>query len=318
MGKWSPPRGPQARLPTLLSVSVAIEVVHLTKRYGTARGCEDVSFEVEAGSVFGVLGPNGAGKSTIIRTLLDFQRPSSGEARLLGLDTRRDSVAIHRRTGYLPGDLVLFDQLSGRDHLALFGRARGGVSAAVVDDLVERFEIELDRRVSVLSKGNRQKIGLLLTFAHEPELIVLDEPTSGLDPLMQEQFHQMLRELVGEGRTVLLSSHVLDEVQRVADRVTVIRDGEVVVTDSIAALQAQVPRRVTLTFKEQVDPEQFAALAGVEVVDSSAHRVVMKVRGPVDPVVKAAAGYTTTEMLAAPADLEELFLRFYRGAVDAR
>ena len=235
-------------------MAAAIDVMHLTKRYGTARGCEDVSFAVEAGSVFGVLGPNGAGKSTIIRTLLDFQRPTSGEAKLLGLDSRRDSVAIHRRTGYLPGDLVLFEQLSGRNHLRLFGRPRGGVSAAMVDDLVERFEIELDRPVRDLSKGNRQKIGLLLAFAHEPELVVLDEPTSGLDPLMQEQFHQLLRELVGEGRTVLLSSHVLDEVQRVADRVTVIREGRVVVTDTIAALQAQVPRRVTLTFEERVDP----------------------------------------------------------------
>ena len=235
-------------------MAAAIDVMHLTKCYGTARGCEDVSFAVEAGSVFGVLGPNGAGTSTIIRTLLDLQRPTSGEAKLLGLASRRDSVAIHRRTGYLPGDLVLFEQLSGRNHLRLFGRPRGGVSAAMVVDLVERVEIELDRPVRGLSKGNRQKIGLLLAFAHDPELVVLDDPTSGLDPLMQEQFHQLLRELVGEGRTVLLSSHVLDEVQRVADRVTVIREGRVVVTDTIAALQAQVPRRVTLTFEEGSTP----------------------------------------------------------------
>ena len=294
----------------------AIEVVELTKRYGSARGCEEVSFEVETGSVFGFLGPNGAGKSTVIRTLLDFQRPTSGSARLLGLDSRRDSVAIHRRTGYLPGDLVLFERLTGRDHLDLFGRARGGISPAVVDDLVARFDVELDRPVRELSKGNRQKIGLMLAFAHEPELVVLDEPTSGLDPLVQEKFHELLREMAGSGRTVLLSSHVLDEVQRVADRITVIREGRVVVTDTIAALQAKVPRRVRFEFQEEVDPRRFGGLAGVDVVESGPRHVVLKVVGPVDAVVKAAAGLTTTDLLASPADLEELFLGFYSGDSD--
>jgi beta-exotoxin I transport system ATP-binding protein len=294
----------------------AVEVVNLTKRYGRARGCEEVSFAVEAGTVFGFLGPNGAGKSTVIRTLLDFQRATSGEARLLGLDSRHDSVAIHRRTGYVPGDLVLFERLTGRDHLQLFGRSRGGVSANVVDGLADRFDAELDRPVRELSKGNRQKIGLLLALAHEPELVVLDEPTSGLDPLVQEQFHQLLRELASSGRTVVLSSHVLDEVQRVADRITVLREGRVVVTDSIAALQAQVPRRVTLRFAEEVDPRRFASLPGVEVVESGPHHVVTKVVGSIDAVVKAAAELTTTEVLAAPADLEELFLGFYTGADD--
>ncbi len=295
-----------------------VEVRELTKRYGRARGCKDVSFDVERGTVFGFLGPNGAGKSTIIRTLLDFQRPTSGEARLFGLDSVRDSVAIHRRSGYLPGDLVLFEQLSGRDHLRLLGRPRGGLSTTVVAELAERFKVELDRPVRQLSKGNRQKVGLMLAFAHEPELVVLDEPSSGLDPLIQEQFHLLLRELADSGRTVVLSSHVLDEVQRVADRITVIREGKVVVTDTIAALQAKVPRRVTLRFDGVIDPHRFASIAGVQVVDSGRHHVDLKVLGAVDPVVKAAAELTTVEVVAAPADLEELFLSFYDDTPDGR
>jgi ABC-2 type transport system ATP-binding protein len=294
-----------------------IEVVDLTKRYGSARGVDDVSFTVAQGSIFGFLGPNGAGKSTIIRTLLDFQRPTSGRALLFGLDSRRDSVAIRRRLGYLPGDLVLFEQLSGQAHLDHFGKARGGLDRAVVDDLVERFGVELHRPVKELSKGNKQKVGLLLAFAHRPELVVLDEPTSGLDPLVQDQFHQLLRETAADGRTVVLSSHSLDEVQRVADRVTVIRQGQVVVTDTIASLQAQVPRRVTFHFEGPFAVEAFSAIPDTTVLHADARSVTVTVKGGMDAVVKAASGFTVGDVVAAPADLEELFLGFYQGD-DAR
>jgi ABC-2 type transport system ATP-binding protein len=288
-----------------------VEVVDLTKRYGSARGVEDVSFTVGEGSIFGFLGPNGAGKSTIIRTLLDFQRPTSGEARLFGLDSRRGSVEIRARAGYLPGDLVLFEGLTGQQHLDHLGRARGGLDAGHLGELVDRFGVELGRPVRELSKGNRQKVGLLLAFAHRPELVILDEPTSGLDPLVQEQFHLLLRELAAEGRTVVLSSHSLDEVQRVADRVTVIRAGRVVVTDTIANLQAQVPRRITLTFDAPADPAPFAAIGGVVVSHADGRSLTLTVKGALDPVVKAAAGRTVTDIVAAPADLEELFLSYY-------
>ncbi len=290
-----------------------IEVVDLTKRYGSARGVDEVSFSVEEGSIFGFLGPNGAGKSTIIRTLLDFQRPTSGHALLFGLDSHHDSVAIRRRLGYLPGDLVLFDQLSGQAHLDHFGKARGGLDQQTVDDLVERFGVELHRPVKELSKGNKQKVGLLLAFAHHPELVVLDEPTSGLDPLVQDQFHQLLRETAADGRTVVLSSHSLDEVQRVADRVTVIREGQVVVTDTIASLQAQVPRRVAFHFDGPFDVAAFAAVPDTTVLQADDHSVTVTVKGGMDGVVKAAAAFTVADVVAAPADLEELFLGFYQG-----
>jgi ABC-2 type transport system ATP-binding protein len=293
-----------------------VEVIHLTKRYGSARGVDDVSFAVEERSIFGFLGPNGAGKSTIIRTLLDFQRPTTGEARLLGLDSRRDSVEIHRRVGYLPGDLVLFEQLTGRQHLDHFGRARGGLDRDWIAALVDRFGVELDRPVRELSKGNRQKVGLLLAFGHRPELLVLDEPTSGLDPLVQDQFHRLLRELADAGHSIVLSSHSLDEVQRVADRVTVLREGRVVVTDTIGNLQAQVPRSVTFHVSGRFDAGRFAALPGVAVQHADDHSITVTVKGSMDAVVKAAAELDVTDVVAAPPDLEQLFLGFYESDDD--
>ncbi len=229
-------------------MTAAIETHQLTKRYGTARGIEELDLRVDAGVVFGFLGPNGAGKSTTIRTLLDFQRPTSGSATLLGLDSSRDSVAIRRRVGYLPGDLHLFDRMTGGQHLAWFSRARGGHDEQLTDSLVERFGIAMDRPVRDLSKGNRQKVGLLLAFMHAPELLILDEPTSGLDPLMQAEFEQLVRETTQAGRTVLLSSHSLAEVQQVADRVAIIREGRLVVSDTVDRLRARSPRVMQLQF----------------------------------------------------------------------
>jgi ABC-2 type transport system ATP-binding protein len=288
----------------------------LTKRYGRARGVDDLTFTVEQGSIFGFLGPNGAGKSTTIRTILDFLRPTSGAVEVFGLDVRRHSVEIHRRTGYLPGDLALFAHLTGREHLDVFGRARGGFRRAAADAIVERFGIEMDRRVSELSKGNRQKVGLLLAFAHEPELLVLDEPTSGLDPLMQQQFHDLLRETAVEGRTVLLSSHSLDEVQRVATRVALVREGRLVVTDTITNLQAQVPVTIEVAFDGPVAASTFDGLAGVRATQAGPDTVRLQVVGPVDPVLKAVARHVTRSIVARPADLEELFIRYYSDATD--
>src|SRR5215472_6901508 len=217
-------------------VTSAIEASGLTKRYGAVTAVDGLSVRIEPGQVFGFLGPNGAGKSTTIRMLLALQRPTSGRARLLGLDAATDSVEVHRRIGYLPGDLELFPRLTGSQHIAWFARARGGVDAFLVKQLIERFQVVADRPVRELSKGNRQKIGLVLAFMHEPELLVLDEPTSGLDPLMQHEFESLLRETTGRGRTVFLSSHELDEVQRIADRIAIIRDGRLVAEDTVEGL----------------------------------------------------------------------------------
>ncbi len=288
-----------------------VEVRGLTKRYGTARGVEDLDFDVNAGEIFGFLGPNGAGKSTTIRTMLDFQRPTLGTVRLLGLESRRDGVEIHRRTGYVPGDLQLFPKLTGRDHLDAFARARGGVSASTTRHLVDRFDIELDRPARELSKGNRQKVGLLLAFMHDPELLILDEPTAGLDPIMQEQFQKLVRETTANGGTVFLSSHSLDEVQRVVTTVALIRDGRLVVTDTLANLQMQAPVRMSFRFATPVDPDEFAALPNVRNAHADGTMLDLAVIGSVDAVVKQAAEHEVYKIQAHPADLEDLFLRYY-------
>jgi ABC-2 type transport system ATP-binding protein len=292
--------------------AVVIETRQLTKRYGSARGIEDVDLDVEPGEVFGFLGPNGAGKSTTIRTLLDFQRPTSGSAALFGLDSRRESVAIRARVGYLPGDLKLFERMTGAQHLSWFSRARGAHDAAVTGDLIARFGIEMDRPVGELSKGNRQKVGLLLAFAHAPELLILDEPTSGLDPLMQAEFERLVRDTAGGGRTVLLSSHSLAEVQRVADRVAIIRDGRLVVTDTVERLRARAPRVMGFRFAGPPDPEPFRRLAGVTNVEVHDNDLDLQVTGAVAPVLEAALAQEVLDVTAHHADLDELFLAYYR------
>jgi ABC-2 type transport system ATP-binding protein len=291
----------------------AIELRSLTKRYGSARGVEDIDLTVEVGEVFGFLGPNGAGKSTTIRTILDLHRPTSGTVSVLGLDSRRDAVAVHRRTGYVSSDVALLDRLTANEHMRFVARVRGPVEPEWHDALVERLGVEMDRPIRELSKGNRQKVAILLAFAHRPELIVLDEPTAGLDPLMQDEFQQLLGEVARAGTTVFLSSHSLDEVQRVAGRVALIRDGRLVVTDTVAGLQARAPHKISIAFAAPVPLDAFRGLPGVRSVTAEDNRIDVSVAGSPDAIVKTAARYEIVDLSAGPADLEELFLGYYRG-----
>jgi len=295
-----------------MTATTAIETYDLTKVFGATVAVDRLDLRVERGQVFGFLGPNGAGKTTTIRVLLDLHHPSSGSARLLGLDSRRESVAIHARCGYLPGELELYPRMTGRHLLDWFAGARGGVDAALRDQLVERFEVILDRRIHELSKGNRQKLGLVLAFMHRPELLVLDEPTSGLDPLMQDEFHRLLRETVAEGRTVFLSSHELDEVQRVADRVAIIRAGRLVVTDSVERLRQRAPQTIELRFRTPVAASVFDGLDGVRRVAADGERVTLQVTGELAPLLRVIADHDPVDVVARHADLEELFLTYYR------
>jgi len=293
-------------------VTAAIETHQLTRSFGATVAVDRLDLRVETGQVFGFLGPNGAGKTTTIRCLLDLCAPSSGTARILGLDSRHDSVAIHRRCGYLPGEFELYPRITGQRALDWFARARGGVDQAWREELVERFGVILDRPTRELSKGNRQKLGLVLAFMHKPELLVLDEPTSGLDPLMQNEFHRLLRETVADGRTVFLSSHELDEVQRVADRVAIIRNGSLVVADTVDALRHQAPQTIELRFNAPVRASAFERFDGVRQVAADGERVTLQVTGPLAPLLRVIADHDPLDVVARHADLDELFLTYYR------
>jgi ABC-2 type transport system ATP-binding protein len=292
----------------------AIAAEHLTKTFGSGRGISDVSLSVEAGQVFGFLGPNGAGKSTTIRCLLGLYRPTAGRALVLGHDPSTRDAAFLADVGYLPGELRLPEALTGGDVLARFGRARGGVDSAYRNELVERLGAELHRPIGTLSKGNKQKLGIVLAFLHRPRVLVLDEPTSGLDPLLQDEFATLLREAVQDGRTVLLSSHDLDEVQRVVNRVAIIRSGRIVIDDTVDALRAAAPRTIELTFDHDVDSWPLATVPGVTLRAGTRRHVTLTHTGPAAPVLSVLAGLEPDTITARPADLDELFRELYGSA----
>jgi ABC-2 type transport system ATP-binding protein len=291
-----------------------IQTTRLTKTYGKTRAVVDLDLRVGPGRVFGFLGPNGAGKTTTIRMLLGLQRPTSGSALVLGLDSQRDSVEIHGRVGYLPGELELYPRMTGKQHIDWFAEARGVRDRAYAQQLIERFGVVVDRPAKELSKGNRQKIGLVLAFMHGPELLILDEPTTGLDPLMQNEFEKLARETVAEGRTVFLSSHELDEVQRLADEVGIIKSGHLVATDTVEGLRKNAPTRIEAWFAHHIDESMFASFGGVSVADSDGMRIALEVTGPIGPVLRAIADQDPVDVISRHADLEELFMQFYREA----
>ncbi|MGV1010485.1 MAG: ABC transporter ATP-binding protein [Dermatophilaceae bacterium] len=289
----------------------AIVADHLTKTFGRGRGITDVSLSVAPGQVFGFLGPNGAGKTTTIRCLLGLYRPSSGRASVLGHDPATHDVAFLADVGYLPGELRLPEALTGAEVIARFAAIRGLTDTAYRDELVERFGAELARPLRALSKGNKQKIGIVLAFMQQPRLLVLDEPTSGLDPLLQDEFATLVRETVQDGRTVLLSSHDLDEVQRVVQRLAIIKAGRIVVDDTVAAIRATAPRTIELTFDHDVDADRLEAVPGVTVRTSTPRHITLSHTGPAAPVLSALTPLEPETITARPAELEELFLRFY-------
>ena len=241
-------------------MSHAIETRGLTKYYGDTAGIVDLDLMVEAGEVYGFIGPNGAGKTTTIRLLLNLLQPTKGSGTIFGMDAVADSVAIRHRVGYLPGDLALYPSMTGREFLLYFSRLRGVDTAAATTRLAERFELDLDRRIKEYSKGNRQKVGLVNAFMHEPELLILDEPTGGLDPLMQQEFAALLGEVRAEGRTVFLSSHYLPEVERIADRVGIVRQGHLIAVDTLDGFRTRVQSNLSIEFASPVDPAGFAGL----------------------------------------------------------
>ncbi len=306
-------------------MTAVIETTRLTKRYGEHRGIDDVDLSVEQGEIYGFLGPNGAGKTTTIRVLLDLIRPTSGSARVFGIETTADPVAIRRRVGYLPGEWNLYDRLTGAETIDYFANLRGGVDRAYQRDLVEQLDLDPSRRFREYSKGNKQKVGLVVALQHRPELLILDEPTAGLDPLVQQTFNGMMFAAKAEARTIFLSSHIISEVERVCDRAAIIREGRLVRVDSVAGLRDLSAHEVELRFAGPVPTATFEAMDGVSRVAAEGQTLRMLVTGPIAPVVKAAAALDFVDFVSREPTLEEIFLNEYgrqvadgRGVADGR
>jgi len=299
-------------------MSALISAEKLTKSYGQHRGIIDVDLEVQEGEAFGFLGPNGAGKTTMIRTLLDHIRPTSGKATIFGIDTTVDPVAIHRRIGYLPGEFALYDKLTGGQTIEYFANLRGGVDPLYQQDLVARLDLDATRKFREYSKGNKQKVGLIVALQHRPDLLLLDEPTSGLDPLVQQTFYEVIREAKSEGRTIFLSSHILSEVEKTCDRVAIIRDGQLVKVDRVEALRDLAHHQVELRFAGDIPLGAFAALPGVSDLTTEVNLLRMRVSGSIAPVVREAANYELLDFVSREPSLEETFLAQYgRGTEEA-
>jgi len=296
-----------------MTEQITVHTEGLTKHYGSVEALVDLDLDVHAGEVFGFLGPNGAGKTTMIRTILDEIRPTAGTASILGMDSHAESVEIRRHMGYVPGDLAMYPNLTGRDTLTYFANLRGGVDWSYVDELADRLDADLSKKVGDLSSGNRQKVGLIQAFMNRPEVLIMDEPSSGLDPLIQREFQVMMRDVVSEGRTVFLSSHTLSEVQRVADRVGIIRHGRLIALEAVASLRSKAIRRVDLTFDAPVDRAVFEQVPGVREAEVENHHVVLSFDGHMASLLEAASdGRTLVDITTQEADLEEIFLTYYR------
>jgi ABC-2 type transport system ATP-binding protein len=294
-----------------MPIGSVIRTQGLTKHFGPVHALEDLDLAVERGEVFGYLGPNGAGKTTTIRLLLDFIRPTRGHATVLGgsgADPR-----IRARIGYLPADLHVDPRYTTTDLLDFYGRLRGGHDPRWVATLLERFDLDPGRPVGELSTGNRRKVGIVQAVAHRPELLVLDEPSSGLDPLLQHQFQLLTRELVGEGATVFLSSHVLPEVEVLARRVAILRLGRLVTVAPVDELRTKARQRIDLHLAGPADPATFVGVPGVVEVNGGDGTLHLIVEGSADKVIKAAARLEVVRIVTHDADLEDVFLSYYQG-----
>jgi len=291
---------------------------NLSKRYGQRVGIDAVSLGVPAGLIFGFLGPNGAGKTTLIRLLLGFLRANRGSAAIKGMDCWKDSHRIKRRVGYLPGDLRLYPWMTATNAVALSGRIRRQDLTSAGQDLADRFD--LDRRVPVrrMSRGMRQKLGLILALTHDPEILILDEPTSGLDPLMRDELSRCLRQRAADGRTVFFSSHTLSEVENLCDRVAIISKGRIVADESLDTLRARARRQVVLHFQDRDSAACAQPPAFLDVIERRGAQWRCEIDGPARALVAWAADQSIVDLTVGPPDLETIFRRFYADEDDAR
>lgn len=294
--------------------SPALEIKRLTKRYNAQHGVFGIDLTVPTGEVFGFLGPNGAGKSTTINTVLDILRPTEGSVRILGLDAHKQAKAAHSRLGYLSGDMETDPSLTGKQYLKYVAHLRGNVDRQRIAELTQRLKADVSTKIKHLSRGSKQKIGLIAALMHDPELLILDEPTSGLDPLIQTEFNSIIREHKAQGKTAFISSHVLSEVQTTCDRVGFIRDGRLVDVSTLDALIEKAPRRVTVRFKDAPPVESLEKLAGAhDLHRHDSNMVTFLFKGDVNELLKLLGKHTLQNVQIAESDLEELFMSYYRN-----
>ena len=295
-------------------MAAVVRTTGLTKVYrGGHVGITDLDLEVDPGEVFGFLGPNGAGKTTTIRLVLDLIRPTRGVIEILGAELRHAGARLRRDVGYLPGDLRLYPDLTGEETLRFYAHLRGLTDRGYADELAARLDLDLGRPVRDLSKGNRQKLGLVQALMHRPRLAVLDEPTSGLDPVVQREFYAVLRETVDAGRSVLFSSHVMSEVEHIADRVAILRDGQLAVVEDVDNLKHRARRRLDLEFAEPVTETMFVGLPGVRDLQVHGRHVTVELTGPVGPLMRVAAEHDLLSVTSHEPDLEQIFLDYVSG-----
>ncbi|MEF8879000.1 MAG: ABC transporter ATP-binding protein [Candidatus Thermoplasmatota archaeon] len=282
-----------------------IKTDRLTKYYGKIKGIEDLDFSVKKGEIFGFLGPNGAGKTTTIRTLLGFLNPTRGTGYVFGKDITEDSVEIRRNVGYIPGELSLYEHLTGQQFLDYFAGIRN-TDLVLLDELLETFELPLERKIKGYSRGMKQKLGIIQAFMDDPKLVIMDEPTSGLDPLLQEKFYKFLRNERKKGRTMFFSSHILSEVDKICDRVGIIRDGSLVALESIETLKRKSGKRIRLKIKE--DSERFSGPEDMKIVDGW---IEFKTDKDIDHWIKEISKFTVLDLEIHNFSLEDIFMQYY-------
>jgi ABC-2 type transport system ATP-binding protein len=292
-------------------MEAVIRTFALAKAYGGRRALRGIDLEVPRGVIFGYLGPNGAGKTTTIRLLAGLLRPTAGRAEVLGHDVVTDREGAQRHSGYLPGEFVGYHDLTVEQYLRYLGNLRGGISWHVADGFAKRLDLDVHARIGALSHGNRQKVGIVQAFMSEPDLLILDEPTTGLDPLVQREFLALVREARDQGRTVFLSSHILDEVEAVADMVGILRNGQLAVVEAVEALKSRALRRLDITFQACPPVAALRAAKGVREATSEGNTVRLAVEGTMADLFRLAAPCGIAQVVTHEPDLEEIFLTYY-------
>lgn len=288
----------------------ALEIINLTKNYGDFCAVRNLTMDVEEGEIFGLLGPNGAGKSTTIRTCLGLLSKTNGEIRILGMDSHKEAIEIRRRTGYLPGDFGLIDGISVYSFLKYLLSLSNVKSDKKLKNVAKRFDLDLKRKTNELSKGNRQKVGVVQALMADQDLIILDEPTGGLDPLMQQIFYEIIREEQAAGRTIFMSSHILAEVEAVCDKVAIIKEAELILNEHISTLQDMTGKVLEVEFRESVSPSEFE-IEGISHIEQDEKKLIMTITGNMDDVIKRVADHRIVNMNLQTYSLENLFLKYY-------